>query len=255
VKLLTVPKRDLIEGLIRGLEVLTCFDADTPRITPSELGVRLNISRAAARRYLLTLVHTGYLESDGRYYQPTVKVLALGQAYSGSAQLPRVVGPYLQRLTRELHFSTNCAVLEGNEAVYVARVNVPRSIVTGFEPGMRLQATTSAAGRVMLAYQSEESLRGWLASAKLVTFTPKTQTDKQLLVQELTRVRSQGYELIESMYEIGLRGIAVPMRNRNGTVVAALSVSMAASSCSEKEALALCLGPLQAAALELMPAL
>ena len=248
----SVNKRDLIEGLMKGLEVLNCFDAATPQTTASQVAQRLNISRAAARRFLITLAHTGYLESDGRYYKPTPKVLNLSNAYIGSSNLPKAVTPFLQRLTRELQFSSNCAVLEGLEAVYVARVNATRIMSTGFEPGTRLPAYTSSAGRVMLAALDDYYLNDWIERVRLFQFTEHTPTDKATLLMQLHAIRERQFEMTESLFEVGLRGIAVPLRNRNGDVLAAISVTMAASVCTSEEALKTCLPPLQKAAAELM---
>jgi IclR family transcriptional regulator, pca regulon regulatory protein len=246
---LSVPKRDLIEGLVKGLEVLSCFDAQTPNITPSELGRRMNISRAAARRFLLTLLHTGYVENDGRNsYRTTPKILSLSKAYTGSAGLPKTVIPYLQRLTQELQFSSNCAVLDGSEAVYVARINAQRLMSTGIEPGTRLPAYTSTAGRILLASLEEKKLHHWLENAKLIGFTPFTPTQPSKLFDELMVIKNRGYDMTESLFEVGLRGIGVPLRNRQGEVIAALSVSMAVSTCSQDDALSKSLPLLQAAA-------
>jgi IclR family transcriptional regulator, pca regulon regulatory protein len=241
-------KRNLIEGLMLGLQALACFDDKTPRITPTELAQRLNISRAAARRYLLTLVHTGYAEVDGRYYQPTPKVLGLSHAYTGSARLPKTVQPFLQRITKEIQFSCNCAVLENHDAVYIASVTVPRIMGSGLDVGTRLPAHTTAAGRLLLASLSDERLHDWINQTKLVAFTVQTPLDKVKVLDELIKLRARGYEFTENLYEFGLRGIAVPLRNRQGETKAAIGVSMASATCSAEEALQRCLPALQSVA-------
>jgi IclR family transcriptional regulator, pca regulon regulatory protein len=244
----TTPKRNLIEGLMIGLQALACFDNKTPRITPTELADRLNISRAAARRYLLTLVHTGYAEADGRYYQPTPKVLGLSHAYTGSARLPKTVQPFLQRITKDVQFSCNCAVLESGDAVYIASVTVPRIMGSGLDVGTRLPAHTTAAGRILLASLSDERLQDWINQTKLVAYTVQTPIDKTQVLEELIKVRAQGYEFTENLYEFGLRGIAVPVRNRQGETKAAIGISMASAACSPEQALQTCLPVLQSAA-------
>jgi IclR family transcriptional regulator, pca regulon regulatory protein len=251
----SVAKRDLIEGLIKGLEVLTCFNEQTGLLTAPEVSVRLNISRAAARRFLLTLVHTGYAEAEGRGYRATPKVLGLAHAYTGSAKLPKTVTPFLQRIARDTQFSCNCAVLEGVDAVYIACVNVTRLMSTNFEPGTRLPAYTSAAGRVMLAALEDQKIHAWLDATELFAFTPATPTDKDKLFADIINIRQRGFELTENLYEFGLRGIAMNIRNRKGEVRAAISVSMAASACSREDALAKCIPALQSAANALMPLL
>ncbi len=240
-----VVKRDLIDGLVTGLEVICAFDDQNTELTASEMSERLGISRAAARRFLLTLVHTGYALSDGKRYRLTPKVLNLATAYTDSAKLPKTIQPFLQRLTRDLQVSSNCAVLEGFDAVYVAAVNVQRLMSTSFEAGTRLPAQATAAGRVLLAALEDEQLTEWIAHAPFTAFTPKSPMDKSLLLQELTHVRKQGFDMSDGLFEFGLRGIAVPIKNRRGEVQGALSVSMGSSICPAEEALQRCIPPMR----------
>jgi IclR family transcriptional regulator, pca regulon regulatory protein len=251
----TIAKRDLIEGLVKGLEVLSCFDEQAEVLTATEVSARLNISRAAARRFLLTLVHTGFAETEGRGFRATPKVLSLAHAYTGSAKLPKTVMPFLQRISRDLQFSSNCALLEGADSVCVAAVNVSKLMSTTFEPGTRLPAYTSAAGRVMLATLDDQKLQKWLASIELFPFTPATPTDKQQLALDIRNIRQRGFDLSENLFEFGLRGIAMALRNRKGEVKGAISVSMASSACSREDALAKSIPALQSAANALLPLL
>jgi IclR family pca regulon transcriptional regulator len=247
-----VAQRDIIEGLVTGLRVITAFNDETARLTPTALAEQLGISRSAARRYLLTLVHTGMAATDGRVFWLTPKVLTLGRSYLDSARLPRAIVPYLQRLTAELQESTNYSVLEADDVVYVSRVNAPRHLTPGFEPGTRLPAYASTAGRVLLAARPEADLLAYLERVELVPFTHMTLVDKQELVRELAAIREQGFGVTENQYEIGMRGISVPLKSRRGALIGALSVSMMTSSCSRAEATSRCVPALQAAANTLM---
>src|SRR3989449_7418721 len=92
-------KRDWIAGLEKGLSIIECFDDANPRLTASQAGARGGMTRTAARRYLLTLEHLGYVASDGKLFWLTPRVLRLGQSYLESARLPRIVQPFLQRVT------------------------------------------------------------------------------------------------------------------------------------------------------------
>lgn len=245
---LDIAKRDLIEGLIKGLEVITAFNNETQHMTASELAERVGLSRSAARRYLLTLAQIGMAATDGRSFWLTPKVLNVGRSYLDSARLPRAVVPFLQRLTQQLQESTNFSVLDGPEIVYVSRVNNPRLLTTGFEPGTRLPAYTSTAGRVLLATLPDEELRAYLAATELVAYTHLTVTDKDQLYQELLTIRGQGWGVTENQYEVGLRGISVPIKSRSGAVLGAISVSMSVATCTKAEATARCVHVLQATA-------
>ncbi|MEB0138442.1 MULTISPECIES: IclR family transcriptional regulator domain-containing protein [unclassified Undibacterium] len=247
-----VAKRDLIDGLITGIDVITAFNDDAARLSASELAEKITISRSAARRYLLTLVHIGLAATDGKSFWLTPKVLNLGRSYINSARLPRAIVPFLQRLTLQLQESSNYSLLEGDDVVYVSRVNAPRLLTTGFEPGTRLPAYTSTAGRVLLAALSELELQTYLARVELVAYTHLTVTDKTVLAEELATIREQGFAVTENQFEIGLRGISVPLKNRRGMLVGALSISMMIASSSKAEASARCLPALQAAANTMM---
>lgn len=237
-------KADLIEGFITGLSTITAFSAVTPRMTASELAMRLDISRAAARRYLITLHHAGYADTDGRIYWLTPKVLGLGRSYMGSALLPRTARPFLQQLTAEVQESSNLAVIDGTEVVYTASANVARLMSTTLEPGTRLPAHTTAAGRVILGALSPAALEAWLANAELTAHTPHTVIDKGTFSTEVAAARKAGYSIVDSQFEVGLRGIAVPIAGPHGMVVGAIGISMASATCSVKEARRRCVPPL-----------
>lgn len=249
---ITIAKRDLIEGLIKGIDVITAFNDDAARMTATELAEKVDISRSAARRYLLTLVHIGLASTDGQNFWLTPKVLNLGRSYLDSARLPRAIVPFLQRLTLQLQISTNYSVLEGDDVVYVSRVNAPQALTSGFEPGTRLPAYTATAGRVLLSAKLDADLWAYLERVQLVSFTHLTVLDKEQLFNELVTIRADGFALTENQYEIGLRGISVPIKSRSGALIGALSVSMLISSCSKAEAIARCVPALQATANTLM---
>ena len=146
------------------------------------------------------------------------------------ARLPRTVSPVLRKLTETFGESTNLAVLEGFEAVYISRAAAPRLMSTGLEPGTRLPAHTVAAGRVMLSFFPDAALDRWLAGANLKAYTAQTATDKNVIKRDIIKMRAQGYGLSESQFEMGLRGIAVPLIDGSGIPVGALGVSMSSAS-------------------------
>ena len=237
-------RRDWIAGLENGLDVIACFDADHDRLTASEVGQRCGLTRTAARRYLLTLQHLGFVASDGRLYWLTPRVLRLGQAYLESARLPRLVQPYLQRVTAGTQENAYVSVLDGQEIVFIARNGSNRAMNIGYVLGARVKAEVTAAGLLLLAMRDGPWLEQWLASHELSTYTPYTINSKERLKLELARVRSQGWALSERQLDLTTRGIAVPLRDRNGQVQAALSVTMPMGHESAEDALARVLGVL-----------
>ena len=244
-------KADMIDGLRKGLEVICAFNDSTPCLTQSELAHRLDLSRAAARRYLMTLTALGYMATDGKSYWLTPKVMRLGHSYVSSARLPRTVLPFLQKLTETLGESTSLAVLEDEDAVYITRASALKLLSTTIEPGTRLPAHTTAAGRILLSRMPDAALDRWLDAVTLKSYTPQTTTDKQTLRRELHKTRKQGYVVTEGQYELGLRGIAIPLVDGAGVTVGALSVSMSIAAMSPTAAVRYCVPSLRTAAEQL----
>lgn len=175
-------KRDWIAGLEKGLAILEAFDDKHARMTATDAGVRTGLSRTAARRYLLTLEHLGYVYTDGKLYGLTPRVLRVGWSYFDSARLPRLVQPYLQ----------------------------------------------------------------------LAPLTPYTLTHKTRLRETIRQARADGFAVVEQQLQIGVRGIALPLKNRQGEVVAALSTNMPMGKETTEAALQRVLPYLQEAALGMM---
>ena len=222
----TLSKRDWIAGLQNGLVMMECFDEANPRLTASQAGGRCGLSRTAARRYLLTLQHLGYVASDGKLFWLTPRVLRLGQSYLDSARLPRLVQPFLQRITAGTQENAYVSVMDGNDVIYLARNGPSRVMNTGYVLGARVPAQVTAAGMVMLAMQSPEWQAGWLAALKLKAYTSHTIGSIDSMKDELAKVRTQGWALSEQQLELNHRGIAVALRDHHGDVAGALSVTM-----------------------------
>lgn len=219
-------RRDWIAGLERGVSIIEAFDDAHSRMTASEAGQRTGMTRTAARRYLLTLQHMGYVATDGKLFWLTPRVLRLGQSYLESARLPRIVQPFLQRVAAGTHENAYLSVLDGDEVVYIARNGPSRSMNTGYVLGARIPAQVTASGMLMLALQPPAQVAQWLATRTLKVFTSHTIASKERLAAELDRIRVQDWALSEQQLDLNSRGIAVPLRDRHGEVVGALNVTM-----------------------------
>lgn len=214
-----------VQSLARGLAVIGAFDDEHPRMTLSEVARRTDLSRAAARRFLLTLEHLGYVRSDGRDFSLTPQVMRLGFAYLSSQSLPDVAQPHLQELSRELDESTSVAVFDGDDIVYVARQATRRIMAVAIRVGTRFPAYATSMGRVLLADFDEEALDAYLSRVPLTAITPSTLTDTAALRTELRRIRHAGYAVVDQELELGLRSIAAPIRDAHGRATAAVNVS------------------------------
>ena len=218
-----------VQSLDRGLAVIRAFGPDTPELTLSDVARATGLTRAAARRFLLTLTDLGYVRTDGKLFALTPRVLELGYAYLSSVSLPEVAQPHLERLSTQVRESSSVSVLDGTDIVYVARVMVSRIMTVGINVGTRFPAHATSMGHVLLAGLSDVDFEGYLGAAKLATFTEHTITSPEALRAAVARVREQGWALVDQELEAGLRSIAVPVHGRDGKVVAAMNVSTQAS--------------------------
>jgi len=232
-----------VQSLERGLAVIRAFGADDPELTLSDVARRTGLTRAAARRFLLTLADLGYVRSDGRLFALTPRVLDLGYAYLSSLSLPEVAEPHLERLAAEVHESSSVSVLDGDEIVYVGRVPTSRIMRVAINVGTRFPAYATSMGRVLLAALEPEELEAYLARADITPITARAIAGPDALRDELARVRAQGWALVDQELEEGLRSIAVPIRS-GGRVVAAVNVSAHASRASKDTVRKVLLPPL-----------
>src|SRR3954447_21777433 len=222
-----------VQSLERGLAVIRAFDAEHPELTLSDVARSTGLTRAAARRFLLTLCDLGYVRSDGRYFGLTARVLGLGYAYLSALSLPEVAEPHLEALVAEVRESSSLSVLDGDDIVYVARVPISRIMRVAINVGTRFPAYATSMGRVQLAGLSDDDLTAYLERVDLKRLTAHTLATEAELRGELARIRAQGWALVDQELEEGLRSVAVPIRDRDGTVVAAVNVSAHASRATK----------------------
>ncbi len=238
----------LIDGLAKGLRVIGAFSDEWPRLTATECGERTGMTRTAARRYLMTLVHEGYADTDGKHYWLMPSVLRLGQSYLEAARLPRLVQPFLQRLSMSTGETANFSVLDGHEVVYLVRSNSPRVVSIGFQVGARMPAHAVSPGTAVLSTWPASELEAWLATHDFMKFNASTVGDADHLRERVERARQQGHIRIEQQVDVGLGGLAVPLIDRKGRCVGALSITFQAQAYPEDTCLQRLLPPLQEAA-------
>lgn len=254
-----IAKADLIEGMAKGMAVLESFDTERQRLNATLAAQRAGLTRAAARRHLLTLAHLGYLETDGSYFWLASKVLRFSGSYLASARLPRLLQPTLNRLAAQTQESFSAVVLDGSEVVIVARsvtlAGASRVLAHGLHLGARLPVHATSTGRVLLAALSAPELEAWCHERKLPRLTAKTITDIALLRQCIQQAAQDDYAVVSEQHELGVHALAVLLRNMQGQTVAALNV-VAPPGRLQPEVLPRDLLPLlQEAARELRPLL
>ncbi|HEY0520561.1 MAG TPA: IclR family transcriptional regulator C-terminal domain-containing protein [Ilumatobacteraceae bacterium] len=224
-----------MQSLSRGLAVLQAFNADRPAMTLADMSRATGLTRATARRLLHTLVTLGYVCTDGRSFELTPRVLDLGFAYVSSLQLPDIAQPFMEALSDRVHESVSASVLDGNQIVYVARVNTQRIMGISLAIGSRLPAAWTSMGRVLLAGLDDAGLDRFLDQLVISGLTLQSITDIDDLRTEILAVRSQGYALIDQELEMGIRSVAAPLRDRRGRTLAAINVGTHAARVTLKE--------------------
>jgi IclR family pca regulon transcriptional regulator len=215
-----------VRSFERGLAVIRAFDAEHPALTLSEVARACELTRAAARRFLLTLADLGYVHTDGRRFRLSPRVLELGYSYLAGYTLPQIAEPHLEQLVARVRESSSLCVLDGDDIVYVARVPTRRIMTASITVGTRFPAYVTSVGRVILAHLPDEDVEARLARAELKPLTLRTITTPQALRAELRRVRRQGYAVVDQELEEGLRSVAAPVRDRDGEVVAAVNIAV-----------------------------
>ncbi|TFY99172.1 IclR family transcriptional regulator [Ramlibacter henchirensis] len=220
-----IARADFIDGMAKGMAVLESFDTERQRLNATLAAQRAGLTRAAARRHLLTLTHLGYLETDGSYFWLAPKVLRFSGSYLASARLPRALQPTLDRLAARTGEAFSAVVLDGDQVVIIARSGpATRMLAYGLHLGARLPAHATSTGRVLLAAKAKAEFVAWLKGRELPRLTAHTVLDPKQLRRIVEQVRQQDWCIASEEHELGVHAAAVPLRNLEGRAVAALNV-------------------------------
>lgn len=250
-----IDPKDLIAGLGRGLALIEAFEDGVSRMTVAQAAARTGTPRSAVRRHLLTLCHLGYMETDGKMYWLAPRVLRLGRSYLGSARLPRLVQPFIQRLAESIGETVNASVLDGHEVAYLARSTSPRLVSIGFQAGDRAPAHVVAPGVALVAALPEEAAARWIDVHDFVSFTARTVTTAAAFAEQVKTVRLAGFCLLEQQLNSGLTGLALTLTDLRGRCHGAVGTTFPASAHSRAEVVTRLVPALRATADSLRPLL
>ena len=229
------PSDSYVQSFARGLSVIRAFDARHPTQTLTEIAQASGLTRAGARRILLTLVGLGYVQADGRQFRLTPKILDLGFAYLTSMPFWNLAEPIMEALSQSVHESCSISVLDGTEIVYVLRVPARKIMTINLSIGSRLPAYCSSMGRVLLSGLDDDTLDRVLRETALEARTRRTVTDIDQLKSLIADIRTRGWAQNDQELEEGLVSLAAPIRNRTGQIIAAINISGQANRTSAQE--------------------
>jgi len=239
---------DYIRALERGLAVIKSFSHAEPRLTLAEVAEKAGLNRASARRFLLTLHCLGYISYEDGKFSLTPQVMELGYAYMASLDLPSLARPAMVALSAEVGEPVSLFVFEGNDAVIIGRAAGPQVAALSLRVGSRLPAYATAAGNILLGHIDQDQLDDYLANAPREKLTARTVVDAEKLRRIVLESRKRGWAIDDQGLETGGRGLAVPLHDKNGEVVAALNVGAPVSRVTIAELRTTILQKIQATA-------
>ena len=251
----SIHPRDLIAGLQKGLALMQLFSVDQPKLTVPQAASLSGMTPSAARRFLLTLVHEAFVETDGRHYWLTPKALRIGQAYVDSAQLPRMLRPVVEQVARTTQEHVSVGTRDGDEIVHIVRSRYSHVASLSIRPGSRVPMYCTASGRLWLAALAPAELDAYFARTELRGLTPYTCIDEQALREELNVIARQGFAAVDQEFEVGMRVLGVPLPDRHGVLRSTLAITSHASRISLDEMKKRFLTPLYEAQALLKPVL
>ncbi len=246
---------EFVQSLERGLSVIRSFSQERPRQTLADVARRTELTRATARRLLLTLRQLGYVRSDGRYFELTARVLDLSHSFVSSLGLTDIAQPHLESFSEAVRESSSVAVLDDTDMVYVARVPAKRIMTVSIGLGSRFPAYQTSMGRVLLAELADDEIVSVFERSGAEYITEHTVRSPATLLEKIEEVRADGWAMVDQELEVGLRSIAAPLRAAGGVAVAAVNVSTYTGRTSLDELRADFLPPLLDVAAQISAAL
>jgi IclR family transcriptional regulator, KDG regulon repressor len=224
-----MPAKDryLINSILRACNILKCFSRTKTHFKMGELAGHLGLDRSTTYRILLSLEEAGFVEKDSSTggYSLGLAAFEIGNAYLAQIDVIQVSKPVMAELASKVQETVHLAVLSDMEIVYVDKVDSPRALGVMSKIGQRGPLHCTALGKTLLAFQPESEQSRVIRTLKLTPFTPTTITSKPKLLEELKKIREEGFALDRREIEEDVECIGGPIRNHLGEVIAAISIS------------------------------
>lgn len=215
--------KTFVGSLSYGLNIIMAFGRANPRMTLSQVSEKTGMDRAGARRYLLTLVHLGFVSQDGRLFQLTPKVMELGYAYLSSVPLADKAQYYLDKVRDHCGFPMALGIRDGLDIVHIASANTDEFSFPALTIGRRFPIAYASAGRCILAMMEKPERDSLLKQITLEPLSDHSITSMEDLRRELRAIRKQGYAIVDQEMQLGVRSLAVPIFDVRNRIVASFN--------------------------------
>lgn len=250
----TPESESFVRTFARGLAVIEAMGHGSYRKNLAEIAEAVELPRTAVRRFLLTLIELGFVQTDGKRYWLTPRVLRLGLSYLNSLPYWRQAQLSLEELCGRIKQSCALSVLDGEHIVYIQRQHSKRILTLSPSLGSRLPAHAVSMGRIMLAGLPDEALERYLQTATFKRLTGATVVDPDTLRERILQARQQGYVWVDGELDEAICGLAVPVRDQEGNTIAAVNVSLPTGQVTQEDAVQLYLGELRQTASQIRAA-
>jgi IclR family transcriptional regulator, pca regulon regulatory protein len=245
-----IKESEFVQSLEKGLNVLLAFTNDKKYMTLSEVAEKTNLSRAAARRFLLTYTQLGYMKLEGKYFSLTSKVLDLGYNYIASMDIIEIAKPFMLELSKTVDESCSLGLIENKDIVYIVQEQVTKVMTISLKVGSRLPAHVTSMGRMILA-MNDSLLKELIDEFDYKKYTENSVLSKEILMAELAVIKKQGWAFIDQELELGLRAISAPIFSKGGEVKYALTIVSPTNRSTKDEMIDRFLGPMLKACSEI----
>lgn len=215
-----------LKSLFKIIDILDCFSLEERELSVSEIARRTGMPKSTAHRIADSLRVAGFLDQNAsrERYRLGLRLFEYGSTVLGSMELNRVANPFIEALTKRSGENVHLCVFNGSHMLLVKRASKASSRQNTLTVMEESACHSTGVGKATLAFQPEATLRK-IIEAGLAPFTSHTITDPQKLRDHLAEIRSQGYAIDDREHEADIRCIAAPIRNANGRVFAAVSIS------------------------------
>ena len=215
-----------IRAVERALDVLLCFSRETPQWTMTEIAERLGMNKSAVHRHLATLERKRFVQRDPvtGTYQLGVRLLQMAYLTLGRSDLRRIAAPFLRHLCERYRETTDIAVLDDVDVVFLDVVESPQRVKLAAAIGQRLPAFSTASGKAILAFAPDRAVRRTL-EAGIPISTEHTLRTPEAFLADLRQTRERGFALSVQEYEEGINAVAAPILGRSDEPLASVSIA------------------------------